>query len=274
MPNNPLLVLPGITGGFSALRGFRAALAEAGLTETEVVGVDLAEITGGASAADLSGPAAVDELVASVASHAAAASPGQPADVLAESTGATIALRLAVTRPELVRSLVLVAPVGYAQPISAPGGAHRAADAITALYAGDDVAVASALAGLGSADFEPTAAQVAEYAGYRTGAAAGLASMVSGWWSGGAFDSAGVPGRHRELREVWQPVQLVWGRDDAWTGLDAAFFLLRRLRTVQLRVVPRCGHLVSLEAPAALGRALRTFLSVPRDAPPGRVTAG
>jgi pimeloyl-ACP methyl ester carboxylesterase len=57
-------------------------------------------------------------------------------------------------------------------------------------------------------------------------------------------------------------------------GLDGAFFLLRRLRSVQLRIIPRCGHLVSLEDPRTLGNTLRTFIESPGDssAPDGAAT--
>jgi lipase len=36
---------------------------------------------------------------------------GQPVDVIGHSFGGTVALRLAVERPDLVRSLVLIEPV-------------------------------------------------------------------------------------------------------------------------------------------------------------------
>lgn len=67
---------------------------------------------------------------------------GRPADIVGHSFGATVALRLAVERPELVRSLVLIEPVFFAvarQDAPAAFAAQVARDASqsAALRAGD-----------------------------------------------------------------------------------------------------------------------------------------
>lgn len=158
--------------------------------------------------------------------------------------------------------------------MSTPTETSQVSDAITALYVDHEQPVASALGAFVSPHFQATPEQVREYSEYRVEDVQGAARMVAAWWSVGAFDSAGVSERHDDLRAVRQPVQLVWGRDDDWTGLDSAFFLLRRLRTVQLRVIPSCGHLVSLEAPRVLGRIVQTFLGLFAEPDPVTPPAG
>lgn len=266
MNDTPLFVLPGIAGGFSAQRGFGAALAAAGLTDREVVGFDLPGMLREHA------PDSIDELVGSAVD--AIDRQDAPVDVMGESIGATVAVRVAAARPDLVRSLILVAPVGFARTVSTPTETSQVSDAITALYVDHEQPVAGALGAFVSPHFQATPEQVREYSEYRVEDVQGAARMVAAWWSVGAFDSAGVVERHDDLRAVRQPVQLVWGRDDDWTGLDSAFFLLRRLRTVQLRVIPSCGHLVSLEAPRVLGRIVQTFLGLFAEPDPVTPPAG
>ena len=70
-----------------------------------------------------------------------------PADVIGHSFGATVALRLAVERPDLVRTLTLIEPVFFAvaiadQPAVARDHAVESADFEAAMAAGDHVAAA------------------------------------------------------------------------------------------------------------------------------------
>lgn len=72
-----------------------------------------------------------------------------PADVIGHSFGATVALRLAVERPDLVRSLVLVEPVFFAvaakdNPVAFAAHLEVMAEYAAALEAGDNCAAARA----------------------------------------------------------------------------------------------------------------------------------
>ncbi|MHA7829043.1 MAG: alpha/beta fold hydrolase [Roseovarius sp.] len=59
-----------------------------------------------------------------------------PADLLGHSFGATVALRLAVERPELVRSLILIEPVFFAAGFADTPGARATFDSMMTGYAG------------------------------------------------------------------------------------------------------------------------------------------
>jgi len=76
-----------------------------------------------------------------------------PTDLIGHSFGATVALRLAVMRPDLVRSLVLIEPVFFAAGFGADPGARSAFDAAMggfaqAMAAGDRMAAARAFTGV------------------------------------------------------------------------------------------------------------------------------
>jgi pimeloyl-ACP methyl ester carboxylesterase len=97
---------------------------------------------------------------------------------------------------------------------------------------------------------------------------------LAGWIADGAFDMVRRQGPD-VLRAVKKPVSLYWGRDDAWSTIDSAFFLTRRLSDARLRVLPGCGHLVGLQTANLLGRSLARTLAGPEGAAdPGRIPTG
>jgi pimeloyl-ACP methyl ester carboxylesterase len=184
---------------------------------------------------------------------------GAPVDILAEGLAGLIAVRVAAEVPDLVRSVILAAPVGFAQPLSATTGVgERLGEVLRGLA--DPALRTAALAGLSAAANHETV-----LAGLADQPDAEALAAVTSWWLSGALDGVEVAARQQELRSLRQPVQLIWGRDDPVAGLDSAFFLLRRLRSVQLRVLPACGHLLGLERPAEVGRILGTFVSVSHE---------
>lgn len=182
-----------------------------------------------------------------------------PVDLLAEDLAATVAIRIASRAPSLVRSCIFVAPLGFPQPLTTPLSlCSHLGDVLTDLA--DPQRFSAALSQLCAAgrgrDIAATLAERPD--------AARLATLGS-WWASGGADATQDKARQDDLRSLKQPVQLVWGRDDRVAGLDSGFYLLRRLRSVQLRVLPFCGHLVALEAQAALSQVLGTFVRVSHE---------
>ena len=57
------------------------------------------------------------------------------------------------------------------------------------------------------------------------------------------------------------PVLVVWGTEDRWIPVDRAHKLVRLIPGAALRLVPGAGHLIQLDAPAALTGALLGWLS-------------
>jgi 4,5:9,10-diseco-3-hydroxy-5,9,17-trioxoandrosta-1(10),2-diene-4-oate hydrolase len=63
-----------------------------------------------------------------------------------------------------------------------------------------------------------------------------------------------------DLARVRCPTLLIWGRDDRFVGLDDALSYLAGIEDARLLVLPRCGHWVQAERPAAFAAHLRAFL--------------
>ena len=175
--------------------------------------------------------------------------------VAGHSFGGQVALRLARSRPELVRALLLVSPAGIrttsrlieatviATAVIRPGRAvarfrHRWAHRAwyrRALFRPWFVSDAVALS--------PRATH---------GLLAAQARHTDTWVAGRAM-VADDP--RQDLGGVSCRTLVLWGSRDAQLPLDDAFEYARRLRA-KLRIVADCGHLVIVERPHAVLDAL------------------
>lgn len=216
-----------------------------------VVAVDL---PGHARSAPLGRGATTDDF-AEVLAAVLAAEGIEQAVVAGHSFGGLLALRLAASRPELVRGLLLVSPAGIA----------------TATRGAQVVVLASATVRPGRA-VERFRYRWAERAWYRR-------AVFRPWFVSDA-DALSPRATHallgaqrlhadtkvaaramlgddpREaLAEVSCPVLLLWGARDRQLPLDDAFEYARRLRA-RVRLVADCGHLVIVERPRAVADAL------------------
>ena len=243
----PLLLLHGLAG---SMRNWVELLPDL-VQRYRVLAVDLPGHAGsgrlprGASTADFAAAAAA-VLEAEVAGSAL---------VAGHSFGGLVALRLARSRPELVRGLLLVSPAGIrsatrvAQAIALtsttirPGRMvapfrHRYAERTwyrRALFRPWFVADAVALtprATLGLLDAQR------EHTDTKTAARAMVADDP-----------------RRDLGAILCPAVVLWGARDPQLPLDDAFEYARRLGA-KLRLVADCGHLVIVERPAACLDAL------------------
>lgn len=185
---------------------------------------------------------------------------GAPIDVMGHSFGATIALRIALERPDLVRSLVLIEPPLFA-------AAQAGGDAAFAPFRIGHLRVAAALA-----------------EGRREDAAA----MFHGQWGNGvAFadlaprqqhymidrihliaaqnpylleDSAGLL-RYMGLESIGVPVLMVEGSASPAIVAAVQNELARRLPQVARLVVPGAGHMVPISHPDAVAKAVMVHLA-------------
>jgi pimeloyl-ACP methyl ester carboxylesterase len=179
----------------------------------------------------------------------------ESAVVAGHSFGGLVALRLAHTRPELVRGLLLVAPAGIAT-------SSRLTEAL--VVAATTIRPARWVARFSHrwagrvwyrrAVFRPwfvsdpvplteraTLGLLADQGRHTNTRIAGRAMV------------AGDP--RRDLGGVTCPVVVLWGARDAQLPLEDAFEYARRLRA-KLRLVADCGHLVIVERPHAVLDAL------------------
>jgi pimeloyl-ACP methyl ester carboxylesterase len=159
-----------------------------------------------------------------------------PVDLVGHSLGGLVAAEVAAERPELVRRLVLVAPVG------AP---HDRGPGATIARYGTALARTAATAPL---DLLRTIATDAWRWGPEAIGRGGL------WLLEASFTG-----------EVTVPTLLVWGERDVLVPLEQAQVWRRFVPHAELSVLPGVGHVPMIEAPSAFAELLLQFLDDPHD---------
>lgn len=187
-------------------------------------------------------------------------SPAAPMDLIGHSFGGTVALRLAVERPELVRSLVLIEPVFFAVAMAdRPDLKARHETEMGAYYAameaGDMVQAARVFTGFWGDgrgwDSLPPAQREA------------MAARIHLVKAGGAQiygDAAGLmaPGR---LQSVRQSVLLIEGGASPVYIAAINDGLMRRLPRARRAVVAGAGHMAPITHPAEVAALARDHLA-------------
>ena len=182
-----------------------------------------------------------------------------PADIIGHSFGGTVALRLAVERPDLVRSLVLFEPVFFAvaaadRPDLDVGNDPHMIRYRDALHAGDRDGAARAFTsvwgdGRGWDSLPPAQKQALAARIHLIEAGA---SAIYG--DGAAMLSGG------KLEGITCPVLLMRGGDspEAITVINDG--LARRIPQARQAVVPRAGHMAPITHPAEVAALTRAFM--------------
>lgn len=185
---------------------------------------------------------------------------GGPVDIIGHSFGATVALRMALERPDLVRSLVLIEPPLFA-------AARAAGSAFFAGFRLQHLAVENALrAG------QPEQAAALFHAGWGNGTAfADLADRQRRYMTDRIHfiaaqnptllgDTAGIL-RYGGLESIGVPVLMVEGAASLPIVAAVQDELARRLAQVTRLVVPGAGHMVPITHPAEVARAIMAHLN-------------
>lgn len=185
---------------------------------------------------------------------------GRPVDVIGHSFGGTVALRLAVERPDLVRSLVLIEPVFFAVAVADRPDLKADKDPRMVAYraavdAGDRAAAAEAFTsvwGDGRAWERMPESQ-------RNGMIARIHLIEAG--SPAIYgDCAGLLSGGK-LETIACPVLLIRGGDSPEVTAAINDGLARRIaRSTQL-AVPGAGHMMPITHPGAVADATRIFLA-------------
>lgn len=243
----PLLLVHGLAGSTGNWCEVLPALVE----RYRVVSVDL---PGHAGSAPLPRGARTADFATVVASVLDAESTG-PALVVGHSFGGLVALRLAQSRPELVRGLLLASPAGIRS-------STRAAEVLVLVSAtlrpGRYVAPFrhrwAARPWYRIALFRPWFVSDALALGERAthGLLAAQAAHTDTMTAGRAM-VADDP--RLDLPPLDCPVLVLWGARDVQLPLEDAFEYARRL-PARLRIVADCGHVVIVERPHAVLDAL------------------
>jgi pimeloyl-ACP methyl ester carboxylesterase len=191
--------------------------------------------------------------------EALARSQGGPIDLIGHSFGATVALRAALERPELIRTMVLIEPVLFAaaRADGAPEYRSYAADhaLFQALMADDQDAAAAAVFlnhwGDGRG-FDGLPAATNAYVLHR------LPLILA--QSGGVLgDSGGIMGYLR-LQSCPVPALLLRGAASPPIISSIHRALAARLPNMREAVISGAGHMLPLSHPADCARAIMGFL--------------
>ncbi len=183
-----------------------------------------------------------------------------PMDLIGHSFGATIALRIAVENPELVRSLTLIEPVYFAAAlVDEPEllvkleGEHAAMDAA---FASGDERGAARLFNRDWGDGTPwdmLPERMKEH----------MARLIHFVPASSAFlhyDSAGLLEEGRMARAT-MPTIVIEGDQSPPMSAKISESLLRRLPNIQRVVVKGAGHMLPITHPEAVARPIRSLLA-------------
>lgn len=181
------------------------------------------------------------------------------AAVVAHSFGASVALAMALERPERVTRLALYDAFVFEEQIPPfllwarePG----VGEILFGLYYDQRVDERLALAFHDQRFVTEELVHAVERAMARPGTRAAALATARG------MRFAHLERRYRTIR---QPVLLLWGREDTTTTVAHAERLARELPNAHLVVYPRCGHMPMIEAAAASTADLAAFLTAPED---------
>ena len=234
----PLLVLIHGAGDHA---GTWAAAAKDLVKDHTLVIPDLA---GHGESAPLAGPIEAAQVYAGLEAVIASQAQGRPATLVGNSLGAWMAMVLARRHPNAV-----------ARVIAVNGGPLLGSNTSVRLLPANRQEARETMAQLRDASSRPIPDYVLDDL-VRTAKNGPLARFASTALSMGAWLLT-----EEQLRELGQPVRLVWGVADQLMPLDYAQRMLAVLPDARLLPVERCGHVPQMEAPARFRAVLREALA-------------
>jgi pimeloyl-ACP methyl ester carboxylesterase len=247
----PIVLIHGLAGAAANWALLAPELAQS----RRVLAVDLPGHAGSEPLAAAPSLAPFADLVAALAQREGF----QPAHVVGHSLGGLVALRMAVRRPDSVRSVVLAAAAGitsstrWAERVLAfvgwvqPG--RRISPYWRAVAKSDELK--RAVFGHWFAADPPALSDRAVEAILRD---VGLNTDSDAAWRALTRDDP-----RPDLHRVVAPCLVLWGASDNQLPLTDAFDYARRLRA-PIRVIADCGHLLIVERPDACLDAIEGFL--------------
>jgi lipase len=183
----------------------------------------------------------------------------QPMDVIGHSSGATIALRVALERPELVRTLTLIEPVLFAAARAAGSPAYadhlaRFAPVMQGFAARDMMAAAAAFHGVwGAGAFAALPPEMRASMAARMPLIAALNPALTD-------DTGGLLGPYR-LESLGLPVLLLEGARSPPVIAAIHDELARRLPQVSRVVVPGAAHMLPVTHTAEVRAAIAAHIA-------------
>ncbi|WP_298858098.1 alpha/beta hydrolase [uncultured Sulfitobacter sp.] len=184
----------------------------------------------------------------------------EPMDLMGHSFGATVALRIAVESPELVRSLTMIEPVYFAAAIQDDPEllvAHqRASEPLNAAFASGDEREAARVFNRDWGDGTPWETLPERMQDH-------MARLVHYVPASGAFlhhDSAGLlePGR---MARAAMPTVMIEGDQSPPMSAKVAISLEKRLPDAERVIINGAGHMLPVTHPDAVAAPVRALLA-------------
>jgi len=182
----------------------------------------------------------------------------QKAHFVGNSLGAHVVMCLALSHPDRVGDLILMAPalsVGFVMPWPTEG-----AKVLRSYYHGAEPSVEKMRNFISKLVYDSS--KISDEV-VRQRYEASVVPEVVQW----ARTMGPRPGRIEPIwnrfSEIKQRTLLVWGRDDAVVPLDRALFMVQQMPNVRLHVFGHCGHWVMVERADEFNRLCRDFLDHP-----------
>lgn len=188
-----------------------------------------------------------------------------PVDVIGHSFGGTVALRLAVERPDLVRSLVLIEPVFFAaafadNPEMQAAHAAEMAGYNAAIQAGDNETAAR--------EFTASWGDGRAWAAMPDAARAAMALRIPlvHACAPALFDDAAGLLSDEGVTRISQPVLLLEGEASPQYVAAINDALMARIKRSERAVITGAGHMAPMTHPKEVAAAIRGFLeTIPEE---------
>ncbi|MCP5097008.1 MAG: alpha/beta fold hydrolase [Chloroflexi bacterium] len=169
------------------------------------------------------------------------------------STGGFVGMRIALRRPELLKSLVLIDSSAEAEPPESLKEYNLMIKVVQ--WIGWTFVIKRAMAALFHSSFLKDPNRQAEVKRWR--------SIITGHDRKGmvAFGK-GIFGRDNVLEKMDQvsvPTAVIVGEDDIATTPDHSQRMAEKIRGAMLFTIPEAGHTVAVEKPTAVSQAMQTF---------------
>lgn len=245
----PLIMLHGTGPGADAWTNFRAnvdALAEV----RRVLLVDFPRF-GGSEMADLPGPRL--DVLSGVLRDFMDALGLERADLVGNSMGGQVALKLAIDSPERVGRLVLVAPAPFSRSTMVPMPTEVVRQ-IAGYYKGEGPTLPKMRRLMETLVFDSTTV-TDEVVQERFEASTRPEVLVVN--QGPHWEHQSL---EHEIDRAKAKTLIIWGQEDRASPLDHAFTMLRVMPDAELHLIPRCGHSVQIEHPERFNKLALDFL--------------